>query len=242
MPLECTIVSGAGGRTPRDTTTRRQPELDYPCRELGAHRGVRARLPVAIHARATRGPGRGLRPGGHPGGSPRGCAPASRGGDGAADGDRVHIDVPPRRMDAPHRQHALSVDLRRQRRRQHGPRALHRLLPSVRGGGGARAGSAGHALAGADDRCKRSDFGGARSLSAALPPRPRAGADPARLLHPAHPPAGQHRPGALVRAPALQFAGDAVGRWRRRLRRTHRWLRRGNRADSPCSSGAASGC
>ncbi len=43
-----------------------------------------------------------------------------------------HVDVPPRRLDAPDRQHAVALDLRRQRRGPAGPRPLRRLLSPVR--------------------------------------------------------------------------------------------------------------
>ena len=52
----------------------------------------------------------------------------------------VHLDVPARRLAARDREHVVSLDLRRQRRRPRGSRALSRLLSAVRNRRGARAG------------------------------------------------------------------------------------------------------
>ena len=109
-------------QSPHDSAARRHPVANVSLLHHHVHRPQR----VAFLYRAALG------------GRPRvvhqcdGVSPPSSPWLTAAD-----VDVPPRRLAALPRQHALPLDLRRQRRGSARPRALLRLLPALRRGRGA---------------------------------------------------------------------------------------------------------
>ena len=94
--------------------------------------------------------------------------------------DADHVDVPARRLDAPGRQHALPLDLRRQPRARRWARRASSLLPRLRHRGGPRAHPVRRRLRRAERRRVGRDQRRARRLPAALPAEPRPGADPRR--------------------------------------------------------------
>ena len=149
----------------------------------------------------------------------------------------VHVDVPPRRLPARGRQHALSLDLRRQRRGPHGTRAVSGVLPALRHGGGPRANADGSRLRRPDGRRQRRGCGRHGRLLRALP-------------------AFAHRHAAalfifiqIIEVPAIFFLGhlvrDAVAERRRvdcgsdgrRARRVASPSGRTSRASPPASLG-----
>ena len=134
------------------------------------------------------------------------------------------VDVPARRDSSRRRQHAVPVDLRRQRRGPHGPRAVPGVLPALRRGGGA--GTDGDA-AGFDcrdgrrqRRDRRRDGRVLRALPALAHRHP--GAD--LLLFPAHRGAGDLLPRHVVPAAVRQRRRLDRGGDRRRAGRRRRVL------------------
>ena len=93
---------------------RRQPDPNHAVRHHRRHRGVRARVPVADLPRRLRPAARGVCARRDPRRAVRQGPPPGRARPRAGVGDRVHVDVHARRLDAPHRQHAVPVDLREQ--------------------------------------------------------------------------------------------------------------------------------
>ena len=173
--------SGRGALTPAPAHPGSTPHAPVSVRELRAHRAQ----PRGVHPRDDRrdGPGRSAR---------------ARAGDvGAGAGavlsrsrlrnrDGVHEHVPARELGPRARQHALSLDLRRQRRGRDGAPALPRLLPARGRLRGRRPDADGPDVHGADGRRVGRHLRGARrvrlSLSALVHLRAQSDLPPLVLL------------------------------------------------------------
>ena len=153
---------------------RSDPLRDHPPRQAVRHRRGRDRL------RGSGGRQR-QRPG-----------PAGDGPHG------LQLDVHARQHPAPRWQHALSLDLRQQRRRQHGAREVRRLLPAGRPRGDRRPGPRRAQRRGPDDRRLRRGGGCPRRLHPALSEGARRDADLHRLLLHDHRTARDAHPRLLV--------------------------------------------
>src|SRR5207248_1153549 len=154
-------------------------------------------------------------------------------------GDRRHRHVPARRMAARPGEHALPVDLRRQRRGPPRPRPVCAPLLRGRDRGGAGAGSDRAGFTDPDARRLGRDRRRARRVSRPVPARVGLHLDSAVPRHRADSRGGLARP--LVPAAAHErrrIARRGVGRRRGVLRARGR-VRRGTRAGEAARSGAA---